>query len=232
MNSSKQISKIAGILYLLIAVIAPFSMIYVPSTLLVPGDAAGTASNIIASEGLFRLAIASDAIVVLIEIVLTVLLYVLLQPVSKPLSLIAAFSRLAMTIVQGINLINYVFVLLLVGGTSYLIGFAPDQLHALVLLFLSAHENVALIWGLFFGLHLVVLGYLVYRSSHIPKVLGILLIITSLCYFMQSFGNFLYPQDKELFTSVGFFSIIEIAFPLWLLIRGVKDGSQLKAATI
>ena len=107
MKSINKTARIAGILTLLIVVFAPFSMIYVPSTLMVPGDAAVTADNIMASEGLFRLGMASDSIVLLIEIMLTVLLYVLVKPVNKTLSLTAAFSRLAMTVIQGINLLNH-----------------------------------------------------------------------------------------------------------------------------
>ena len=219
--SLNKTARVAGILYLLIAVVAPFSMVYVPSRLIVPEDAATTASNVMASVGLFRLGIASDSIVFLIEIMLTVLLYVLLKPVSKTLALVAAFSRLAMTIIQGINVLNLVFVLLLVSGAGYLTVFAPDQVHALVLLFLNAHADVALIWGLFFGLHLCVLGYLVYMSSYIPRVLGVVLIIVSGCYFIQSFGTILFPKSAAIFASVGYLSIIEIAFPLWLLMKGV-----------
>jgi hypothetical protein len=219
--SLNRIARVVGILYLLIAVFAPFGMIYIPSRLIVPGDAATTASNVLAFEGLFRLGIASDAIVFLIEIILTVLLYVLLKPVSKTLSLVAAFSRLAMTIIQGINLINHVFVLLLVGGTGYLTVFAPDQMHALVLLFLNAHAYVALIWGLFFGLHLLALGYLVYTSGYIPRMLGVVLIIVSVCYLTQSFGTILLPQYEAIFASVGYLSIIEIVFPVWLVMKGV-----------
>ena len=114
-----------------------------------PGDATTTSNNILASKGLFRAGIASDAIVFLAEIALTAALYALLKPVSKTLSLTAAFSRLAMTIVQGINLLPYFFVLLLLSGAGYLQIIASDQLHALVMLFLNAHEYVALIWGLF-----------------------------------------------------------------------------------
>ncbi|MBN1217342.1 MAG: DUF4386 domain-containing protein [Anaerolineae bacterium] len=223
MNSLKQTARIVGILYLIITVFAPFSMMYVPSTLIAPGDAATTANNTLASEGLFRAGIASDAVVFLIEIVLTVMLYVLLKPVSKTLSLAAAFARLAMTVIQGINLLNYFMVLLLLSGADYLSGFEPNQLHALVLLFFNAHEYVAFIWGLFFGLHLLALGYLVYRSGYIPRILGVLLVVTSLCYLTQSFGNILCPTYKEIFTTIGFVAIIEIAFPVWLLIKGVKE---------
>ena len=107
MKSIQKIARIAGILTLLIVVLGPFSMIYVPTTLVVPGDAAATANQIMTSEGLFRLGMVSDSIVFLIEIVLTVLLYILIKSVSKTLSLVAAFSRLAMTVIQGINLLNH-----------------------------------------------------------------------------------------------------------------------------
>jgi Domain of unknown function (DUF4386) len=221
-KSIKKTARIAGILTLLIVVLAPFSMIYVPATLVLPGDAAATASNIAASEGLFRLGMASDSIVFLIEIVLTVLLYVLLKPVSKTLSLVAAFSRLAMTVVQGINLLNHFFVLLLLSGAGYLAVFAPDQVHALALLVLNAHEDVVMIWGVFFSFHLAVYGYLVYKSGYIPKIIGILLVVASLPYLIQFFGNILFPQYKEAFTSLAFLSSIEIVLPLWLLIKGVN----------
>jgi hypothetical protein len=175
-----------------------------------------------ASEGLFRLGIVSDSLVLLIEVAVVVLLYVLLKPVSKTLSLIAAFARLAMTVVQGVNLLNHLVPLLLLSGAGYLSVFEPDQLHALVSLFLDAHENVVHIWGLFFALHLFFLGYVVYRSGYIPKILGVLLVVASVCYLVQSFGNILAPKYAEIFAWVGYLSIIELAFPLWLVIKGVR----------
>ena len=222
MNSLKRTARIAGFLYLILAPFGLFSLMYV-ANLIVPGDAATTANNIMASEGLFRVSIVSESVVFLIEIVLVVMLYVLLKPVSKTLSLVAAFSRLAMAVIQGINLLNHLAALLLLSGADYLTVFQPNQLHALVLLFLNAHEYVALIWGLFFGLHLFVLGYLVYKSGYIPRILGVLLVFASLCYLTQSFGIILLPKYEEIFALVAYLSIIEIAFPLWLLIKGVKD---------
>ncbi|OQY43376.1 MAG: hypothetical protein B6242_14800 [Anaerolineaceae bacterium 4572_78] len=218
----KKTARLVGGLTLLMAVIAIISMIFLPTNLIVPGDATTTATNIMASEGAFRTSIAGNAVILLIEIVLTVMLYVLLKPVNKTLSMIAAFSRLAMTTIQGINLLNQFFVLLLLSGAGYLTVFEPAQLHALVQLFLNAHEYAILIWGLFFALHLLGIGYLVYKSGYIPKTLGILLIVSSLCYLIQSFGNIIFPQYKEIFTTIGFISIIELAFPLWLVIKGVK----------
>ena len=222
MNSLKKTARIAGFLYLILAPLTAFPLFYVSSSLIVPGDAAATANNIMASEGLFRAGIASDSVVFLIEIVLIVMLYVLLKPVSKTLSLVAAFSRLAMAVIQGINLLNHFTVLLLLSGADYLTVFEPDQLHALVLLFLNAHESVVFIWGLFFSLHLFVLGYLVYKSGYFPRILGGLVVFAGLCYLTREFGNILLPKYEEIFATIGFLSIIETAFPLWLLIKGVN----------
>jgi len=232
MNSIQKTARFAGILMLIMAVIAPFGMLYVPSTLIVPGDATTTASNIMASESLFRLGIVSDSVVFLIEIVLSVLLYVILKPVSQTLALVVAFSRLAMTVIQGINLLNQFFALLLISGAGYLTVFEPGQLHALGLLFLNAHQYVIFIWGLSFGLHLFVLGYLVYKSAFIPRFVGVLLVIASLCYLIQSFGNMLLPNYAETFAMVGFLSIVEIALPVWLLIKGINVAQWEKRALV
>src|SRR5215216_7535751 len=111
-------ARVAGFLLLFVAIIAPFSQLYLPSTLVVPGDATATANNIGASGWLFHLGIVSDSLVVLIEIVLCVLLYVLLRPVSRTLSMVAAFARLAMTVVMGVNLLPYFIALLLLSGAG------------------------------------------------------------------------------------------------------------------
>jgi len=222
MNSLKPLARIVGLLILALAFIAPFGLMIVPAQLIVVGDAAATASNVRASQNLLRAGIASDAVVFLIEIVLTVMIYALLKPVNETLSLVAAFARLAMTIVQGVNLLNYFAILSLVGGAGYLAVFTTPQLDSLALLFFNLHESVALVWGLFFALHLLVSGYLVYQSGYIHKVVGLLLIVAGLCYATQSFGNILFPQHKDVLISIGLLSMVELAFPLWLLVKGVK----------
>jgi hypothetical protein len=142
-------ARITGLLLLIIAFLGPFSLIYVPSTLIVPGDATATADNIRASESLFRIAIISDSLIFLIEIVVTALLYVLLRPVSRTLSLVAAFARLAMAVIQGINVLPSFIVLLLLSGAGYSRAFEPGQLDALALLFLNAREYGVYIWQAF-----------------------------------------------------------------------------------
>lgn len=227
MSSIQTTARVTGVLMLLMVVLAPFSMIYVPTTVIVAGDATATAGNLVAAESLLRLAMASDAVIFLIEIGLCALLYVLLKPINKTVALVATFARLAMTVIQGINLLNHFFALLLVGDAGFLTAFQPAQLHALVLLFLNAHEAVVQIWGVAFGLHLLLSGHLIYQSGYLPRLVGVALVLAALCYFTQSFGNLLLPQAKALFATIGLLSAIEIVLPLWLLIKGV-NGEQWK----
>jgi hypothetical protein len=223
-RSPQAMARLAGFLYLVIVVCSGFSFGYVRTTLIVPGDATATVSNIVASEGLFRLGMVADAVVFLSEIIVIALLYTLLKPVSKTLSLAAAFARLAMTVMQGMNLLNYCFVLLLVSGAGYLTVFEADQVHALVLLFLNAYDYVALVWAMFFALNLLLLGYLVYKSGYLPRVLGIMLALASFGYCIDSFGTILAPQYADLYASIVVLTAIvgELPLAFWLLIKGVN----------
>ena len=225
MTSIKNTARLAGFLILLIAVLAPFSILYLPSTIIVPGDAAATASNILASDGLFRLGIVVDSIVVLLEIVVIAILYVLLRPANRTLALVAAFARLAMAVVMAVNVFNSFGVLLLLSDAEYLTVFDPDQLHALVLLFLNLHDNGVYIWQVFFALHWVAVGYLVFKSGYFPRILGILLMVTCLGYLMDSLG-ILFPSSEavSIVSSVLLPAgvIGELSFTFWLLIKGVN----------
>jgi hypothetical protein len=176
-----------------------------------------------ASESVFRIGMVAESVIVLVEIVLAAILYVLLRPVSQPLSLAAAFARLAEAIVQAVNLLTSVPALLLLAGAGYLTVFEPDQLDALVLLFLDANAFGILVWGLLFGFHLLLLGYLVYKSGFWPKILGILLLIASIGYLAQSYGHILAPQYDDLLSTVVLVMTIpgELAFTVWLLWKGV-----------
>lgn len=222
-RSPLAMARFAGLLYLLIAVLSGFVHFYVPGKLLVPGDAATTATTIMASEGLFRLNIAAELVIVLIEVVLSVLIYVLLKPVSKTLSLVATVSRLAMTTIHGINVLNNVIVLLLLSGAGYVTVFAPNQVHALVMLFLDAYRYGFQIGILFFALHTAVLGYLIFTSGYFPKVLGIMFMIAPLGYIFDSFALVLLADHTM--GAVYFalpIAIAEISFPLWLVFKGVN----------
>ena len=221
-------ARIAGVLYLIITVAAIFAHFVVPDQLLVAGDAAATAQNILASESMFRLgAIGSELVILLSEIVLSVVLYVLLKPVNKTLSLLAAVSRLAMTTIHGLNLLNYYFVLQLLKG-NYLSVFGQEQTDALASLFLNAHSLGFTIGIAFLVPHVLILGYLIYRSGYFPKVLGILFCAAGVGYLIDTVGLLLttsYTTTPGIIAMT--IAIAEIAFPLWLLVKGVnRNGWQ------
>ncbi len=223
MKSIQNYAKVAGILYILIAVLAGFVHGYIPSQLFVAGDATATADNIIAQEGLFRASMVSELILLLAEVVLTIILYKLLKPVNKTLSLIAAVSRLIMTTIHGVNMVNLILVLLLLSGVGYLSAFTSSQLNSLAMLFLNAYQYGFTIGIIFLVLHASILGYLIFKSGYFPKVLGILFLIASLGYFVDGFSHIFISNYK---TGAAYLAIpialSEIAFPLWLLIKGVN----------
>ena len=225
--SPHQAARTAGFLYLMIIVSGIFAEFFVRQSLIVPGDAATTANNIMASEWLFRLGIASDLIMIICDVALALIFYLLLKPVNNSLSLLASFFRLAQASILAINLLNLFFVLQLLSGAGYLTVFGADQLHALILLFLDAHRIGYSIGLVLFGMSLFILGYLVFKSGYFPGILGIFLIVASLGYLIDSFASFLLPSydDYEaIFALVVFLPafIGELSFCLWLLIKGVK----------
>lgn len=223
MNHPKRNARIAGALYLVIAVAAVVAHLYVPSTLLVAHDPAATASNIAASQGLFRLGIGSEFVVLLCEIALSVLLYVLLAPVNRTISLLAMASRLVMTTIHGLNLLNSFIVLILVSGSGAPLAFDQAQMAALVSIFLQAHDYGFTIGILFLTIHVFSLGYLIVRSAYFPRLLGYLFVAAGLGYLIDSTALLLFPayETTPIFLALPI-TISEIAFPLWLVIRGLN----------
>jgi hypothetical protein len=197
----------------------------------VAGDAETTATKIIASMGLFRMDIAAELVLLLSEIGVSVLLYVLLKPVNKTLALVAAVSRLAMTAIEGINLLNHFIVLILLSGSAYLTVFATNQLHALAMVFLDTYGYGFNIGIIFFTLHVFLLGYLIFKSGYFPKILGVLFVIAALGYLIDSFSLVLIANYKTgpVYLALPI-AIGEIAFPLWLLIKGVNAEQWKKRA--
>jgi hypothetical protein len=208
-TSPRVFARVAGFLYLIIIVGGVFSLLYVPSTLIVPVDAAATASSITASESLLRLGVLSSLVVLLCDAGVAVLFYVLFLPVSRTISLL-----------------SYVLALSLLSGADYLSAFETSQLQAFALLFLDAFDEGYLIAQVFFAFSVLFLGYLVYRSSYFPSavgtVLGVLLILSCFAYLAESVTAFLFTGYEELVSSVVVIpAIAEISLALWLLVKGV-----------
>jgi hypothetical protein len=226
-SSIKRLARVAGWLYVAIFVIYPLATA-VRSTLVVSGDAATTMQNVAANETLFRWGMAGEATIVLIEIVLAAVLYVLLRPVSTSMSLAAALARASEGVVMAAgNLFTSIVALSVIGGAGYLTAFDSDQRGALVLLFQDANDYVVLMWGLFFALHLVVLGALVQRSGYLPKILGVLLVLAGAGYFAQSFGTLVAPGMSDVLSTLVLVLAVpgELAFALWLVVKGVDEDA-------
>lgn len=219
--SLRQAAIIAGVGLLIMAIIAPFAEFSVRQGLIVPGDAATTAQNIMANESLFRIAIYIYLIVAILDVVVAWALYVFLKPVNPSLSLLTAWFRVVYAAVLVIVLLNFGVALQLLSGADYLTVFQTGQLQAQMMLFLNAFDYGWQIGLAIFGLHLLLLGYLVYKSGgYIPKILGVLLIIASLGYLIDSSGTILsptYEANIALFTFIG-----EVLLIFWLLIKGAR----------
>lgn len=220
MNSIKKTARIAGLLYLALAVLSAFGLVYVPSMLIVPGDAAATANNIVTSESLFRLGFMSNLIAFTVNVFVALLLYKLLKPVNKSMASLMVILILIGLAIGMLNELNQFAALLLLGGADHLTAFTADQLQALASLFLDIYEHGFSIAHIFWGLWLFPLGYLVFKSGFLPKVIGVLLIIAGLGYLVDFTLFFLFPDitvTVSEFTFVG-----EVLLILWLLIKGVN----------
>jgi hypothetical protein len=216
-------ARVAAFLVLILSPLAVFGMVYVPSILIVPGDAATTAKNIMASESLFRLGIASTLLSQIVGIFWVLVLYQLLKPVNKNMAVLMVIFNLLIVPIAMLNELNQFAVLLLSSGADYLRVFTPGQLHALVSLFLNLHEDGIKIAGIFWGLWLFPYGFLVFKSGFLPRILGVLLMIGCFGYLIQSFAGFLSP-NLEVYTALlaVLTSSGELLVPVWLLIKGVN----------
>src|SRR5262245_24709665 len=217
-------ARIAGALWLIIIVAASFAEFFVRGRTVVDGDAAATATNILAHEPLYRLGAAAVLIYLLCDTAVALILYELLKPVNRSLSLLASFFRLAMVAILGANLLNLFAPLVLLKGTPSLTVFKADQLQALALVSLKLYEQVFWIAMLFFGFHCLLIGYLIYRSTFLPRIVGALMVVAGLCYLTHSFANVLSPAlAVPLFTYLMPLVLPgELSLTLWLLAIGVN----------
>ena len=212
------LARVAGFLYLIANLFAPFTLLYLPSRFIVRGDAAATASNIMASESLFRFGIVLNLFTFIGQIFLVLALYQLLKVVNKNMASLMVIFSLAAVPIAMLNELNSLAVLQFLNNADYLKVFQNDQLQALAYLFLRLHSQGFLIAQIFWGLWLFPMGYLVFKSGFLPRLLGILLMIGCFGYVIQSFAAFLgYNVSIIFFTSWG-----ELLFTLWLLIKGVN----------
>jgi len=212
-------ARVAGLLYIVPFVLS-FLAIFLREGLIVPGDATATMNNLMASELTFRLSIVSDLIVQVVFIILVLLLYQLLKPVNKNIAVLMVILFLVSVPIAMLNMLNQFAALMVSSGSEYLNAFSDGQLGSLATLFYEMHEVGIMIAYIFWGLWLFPLGYLVYKSGFIPRIIGILLMISCFGYLIDFTTFFLYPDFNV--TINMYTGWAELILCLWLLIMGVN----------
>src|SRR6266567_3613431 len=213
-------ARITGALYLLTILTGIFAQGFVSGTLVVDGDAAATATNILAHRGLFQLGYAVYLVEMACQIAITALFYDLLKPAGRSISLLAAFLGLAGCVIKTVSRLFYIAPLFVLGGADYLAVFSPEQLQALALLFLKVNDHGAAIALVFFGFYAFLTGYLILRSTFLPRFLGVLSVLGGLGWL--TFLN--QPLGYRLFPYIAVLGILgAVALILWLLVFGVNE---------
>jgi hypothetical protein len=210
-------ARITGIVYLLYFLTAVFSMLFLKG-LVVYGDAASTANNILTHQPLFRLGIATGLIATACYVAVTALLYQLFRLVNRSFSLLAAFMSLVGCAILAFASLFQLAPLVVLGGSQYLSVFKVEQLRALASLFLELYGQGVSICFVFFGVYCLLIGYLIFKSRFLPRILGVLMAFAGLgwlTFLFPPFADYLSPYNLVL----GF--LAELALMLWLLVMGV-----------
>ncbi|MFB3100532.1 MAG: DUF4386 domain-containing protein [Gammaproteobacteria bacterium] len=226
MNSTKKTARIAGFIYLLLAITGVVSLLYFPRTFFVFGNATATANNITSSELLFRIAIFTSLISQVIFVFLVLALYRLLKEISHMQALLMVTLVVVSASTGFLNTLNQVAALILLSGADFLSVFEKPQLDALAYVFLRLHSQGWQAIQIFWGLWLFPFGFLVYKSRFIPRILGVLLTIAGSAYLLSSFMFFVLPQYKTTVSPlITLLEMGELPIILWLLIMGAKAQS-------
>ena len=225
-TSKRKATKIAGLAYTLIIILVLLKAIFVDSNLIVSGNDASTANNIMANELLFRIGVASEIIMYVLVVLLSLALYVILKTVNKNLALVALFLRFGEGIIGGVvTVLSGLIPLLLLNGEAV---FETEQLQALVGLFLDVRTAGMDIVLIFIGLGGTVFFYLFFKSKYIPGILAAWGILTYLSMLILSFVHILLPNHPAMIDIIAYGpgALFEVIIGLWLLIKGVKVQPQ------
>ena len=214
-------ARAAGFFWLMTALSGTFAMS--GDRLIVYGDAAATAANILAHEALYRWTSTANLVAGVCYLAATVLVYFLLKPVNRSLSLLAGFFSLAGCSIAGLGLAFRLAPLVVLGGAQYMSAFTAEQSHALSLAFLRLNAQTFYVSHVFFGLHCFLVGYLILRSAFLPRVVGVLMLFAGLGWLTMSFASLLSPPlARSLFPYIIAPGVLgEVSLSLWLLVKGV-----------
>ena len=221
-------ARTAGALYLAIALCGGFSIGYVPMQI-VAADPAMSAANLLANQGLFKLGVLADSAVILFELAITAILYHMFRHVGPKMATVALFARAGMITVMGINLLLWVMPYILLTTAA-----DPKSTYALVQFCFDAHAMGVFVWQLFFGAHLLALGWLILKSDVVPHLLGRGLFIGAFGYLVQGVVELTFTDiallDYSIIALLVLVSISEISFGFWLLIRGGRASHRFTSA--
>jgi hypothetical protein len=225
MNSRKKNARIAGVLYLLIAITGGFGIMYVPSSIMVAGDATLTAENIITSDFIYRLSIFSNLVSQALTVFLVLTLSRLFKDVNQKYIKYMVTMVLVAVPISFLNVLNLIAAQTFVSGVDYLSVFDDNQLKSLAMVFLNLYEQGISIVGIFWGLWLFPFGMLIIKSKFIPKIIGVFLIIGCFAYLIDSSTALLFPEFKATISPIMMIplAIGEFSTILWLLIKGTKE---------
>jgi hypothetical protein len=227
--SPKRLARIAGLLYLAVAVLAAFAFGYVLTRVYIPGNSAATAANVAANAGLVRLGVVADLAQATIMVFLAMTLHRLLRHVNRNAAGAMVILVAIATTIMCLNLVFEYAALLVATNSAYVAAFGAQGAAALVLLLLDLHHHGFLIAQIFFGLWLVPLGYLAFRSGMFPKALGVVLILAGVCYLVDVLAMFLAPglgARIHTFVAVIPATVAELWMVLYLLVVGVRTRTQ------
>ena len=224
--SLRAASLIAGLAILGSVIVAPFAELYAYPKIIVPYQAAETAKNIVENRALFIALIFAYFITFLLDIVIAWALYIFLKPVNDSLSLLIACLRIVYAVIAIVALNNLVTAFQLLDTPGYLKLFDQNQLNVQAMLYLRAFKNHWYFGIILFAIHLLLLGFLVLKSTYIPKALGVILIITGSGYLLTTLRPFLFPRLHIDFAKYTFYG--ELIFMLWLLFRGGRSQERIK----
>jgi hypothetical protein len=223
-TSPQVYARIGGLLYLVIIIAGTLGQLFIRGRLVMSGDAAATAGNILAAPSLWRLGIAGDLVMHACDVFVMWALYLLLRPVSRNLALLNLLLNLIQTAVLVANKVILLMPLFLLGGADYLKAFDPAQLQAWSYMAIKLHDYGFGIGLIFFGCVCLVEGYLIRISRYLPWLIGLLMQIAGACYLINSFALLLAPNfAARLFPAILIPCFVaELSLALWLLIKGVN----------
>jgi len=228
MKSKVKLARTAGILYLLIVIFGLIAQIFVRDHLVDYGNATVTAKNILASESWYRFGFISELLMLVCDVGVATILYILLKDTSKNLSLLSYAFRLTSIVILSVTALSHYAALSFLSSTGYMDVFSATQLEAFALFSIKMHGVGYNICLLFFGIHLLFLGYLVYLADIFPKYLGVLLFIGGICYISNSIVWFQFPDlVKYIYPAIMIPSAIgEWIFCIWLIVKGINVNSH------